>query len=272
MVLYGHVHIGKGAPDPAGLLRRMGDAGVAGGAIISRPPACFGRGRERAPADERLDNLLMWTAGHPSLRPLFWIDPTADDALRQVALAVDRGVEGFKVIASRHEPDDARAMKAYAAIAETGRPILFHSGILWDGAPSSEHCRPAKFEALLDVPRLRFALAHVGWPWCDELIAVYGKFEQARKADPQQTAEMFVDTTPGTPPIYRRDVLTRLFTVGYDVARNVFFGTDCFVPEYNSACARQWIERDRDIYNSLGLGEAVQRQVFGENLERFLGV
>jgi len=270
MVLDGHVHIGKGAADPAGLLRRMGEAGVAGGAIISRPPACFGRNEDGAPADERLDNLLAWTAGRASLHPLFWIDPTADDALRQVALAVERGVEGFKVIASRHEPGDARAMRAYAAIAEAGRPILFHSGILWDGAPSSEHCRPAKFEAMLDVAHLRFALAHVGWPWCDELIAVYGKFEQARRAAPERAAEMFVDAAPGTPPIYRHEVLTKLFTVGYDVERNVIFGTDCNAGRYDSAWGRQWIERDRAIYDSLGLGEAVQRQVFGENLERFL--
>lgn len=28
---------------------------------------------------------------------------------------------------------------------------------------------------------------------------------------------MFLDLTPGTPEIYRRDLLTKLFTIGYDV-------------------------------------------------------
>ena len=162
-------------------------------------------------------------------------------------------------------------MKVYAAIAEADRPILFHSGILWDGRPSSVNCRPVGFEVLLEVPGLRFALAHVGWPWCDELIAVYGKFRMARRARPERAPEMFIGTAPGTPAIYRRDVLTRLFTVGYEIGGNVFFGTDCAAGDYNHQWAQQWIERDREIYRSLDLGEAVVQQVFAENLKRFLG-
>ncbi len=84
--------------------------------------------------------------------------------------------------------------------------------------------------------------------------------------------EMFIDTTPGTPPLYRRDALTRLFTVGYDVARNVFFGSDNHANTYNAAYARSWIERDRAIFAEIGVEETIINNVFSENLKRFLGV
>ena len=271
MILDGHIHINPGQPNPGRLLERMQAAGVSGGVLISLAPACFGSSDEPRPAEQRLDNLLAWTDGDEMLYPFFWIDPTEGDAIDQVALAVDRGAAGFKVICSHHAPGDARAMPVYAAIAEATRPILFHSGILWDGKPSSHNCRPAGFEALLGVPHLRFALAHIGWPWCDELIAVYGKFRMALRARPELSVEMFIDTTPGTPPIYRREALTRLFGVGYEVEGNVLFGTDCVTGDYDGQWAREWIDRDQENFRSLGLEGKVGRQIFSGNLQRFLG-
>jgi hypothetical protein len=103
--------------------------------------------------------------------------------------------------------------------------MLFHSGILYDGRDTSRYNRPAEFECLLDVPGLRFAMAHISWPWCDEMIALYGKF-QAAHGSRADVPELFIDTTPGTPAIYRRDALTKVFTVGFDVKHNVLFGSD----------------------------------------------
>ena len=74
---------------------------------------------------------------------------------------------------------------------------------------------------------LRFALAHVSWPWVDECLAVYGKFLNALTRRRELSVEMFIDTTPGTPRIYRQEVLTKLMTIGYDVEHNILFGTDC---------------------------------------------
>ena len=121
------------------------------------------------------------------------------------------------------------------------------------------------------MPGLRFALAHIGWPWCDELIAVYGKFLNALGRN-RSTVEMFVDITPGTPPIYRQRALTDLFTVGYDVADNVIFGSDCHAPGYNVQWAREWLQRDEEILTSIGLGQDVLDKVRGGNLRRFLGL
>lgn len=272
VILDGHMHIGDGRKTPASLAGRLKEAGIEGGVVISRPPAAFPDIAAPMPATERLDDVLGFAEGAGNLYPLFWIDPMEEGALRQVAEAVERGVRGFKVICHDYDTGDPRAMKVFRAIAERGKPILFHSGILWDGKPSSTFNRPARFEALLEIEGLKFSLAHIGWPWCDELIAVYGKFLNAYTRRPDRGVEMFVDVTPGTPPVYRRDALTKLFTVGYDVENNVIFGSDCEVHDYNVEWVRSWIARDNQIYRSIGLNGDILEKIYCENLLRLLGI
>ena len=274
LVLDGHIHLTDGAPQPAALLAEMAAAGVDGGLLISQRPASFlrtGAPQALTPAG-RLQHVLDWCPKGSHLYPFFWIDPLEPDAIEQVARAAEAGIAGFKVICNRFPPGHPTALATFRAIAAAGRPMLFHSGILWDGRPSSEFCRPAGFEALLDVPGLRFALAHIGWPWCDELIAVYGKLLNATGDGRAAPVEMFVDITPGTPPIYRRRALTDLFTVGYDVADNVMFGSDCHAPGYNAPWAAEWLRRDAEILTSLGVGQVVLDKVRGGNLLGFLGL
>ena len=270
-ILDGHIHIREGARDRAGLLQRLQAAGVDGGALISLSPNSFSfTGRSVSPA-ERLDDLFYWCEASPTLYPLYWIDPLERDAIDQVAMAVDRGVSGFKVICDRFYPGDERAMRTFEAIAQAHCPILFHSGILWDGKPSGRYNRPVEFEALLEVEGLRFSLAHISWPWCEELIAVYGKFLNAYTRRPDLTVEMFIDTTPGTPLIHRREALTKLFTAGYDVEHNVIFGSDCHADDYHVAWTKQWIQRDMEILEQLGVASETIDCVFAQNLQRFLG-
>lgn len=273
-ILDGHIHLMSDEPVTAGFAAQLRAAGVSGGALISRPPASFARseGPDVPAWADRLRQVLDGCATGAELYPLFWIDPLEPDALEQVAAAVGQGIAGFKVICDHFPPGHPAALTTYRAIAAAGRPILFHSGILWDGKPSSEYNRPAGFEALLNVPGLRFALAHISWPWCDECIAVYGKFLNARSHRPSAGVEMFVDITPGTPPLYRRYALEHLFGAGYAMADHVIFGSDCQAPGYHAAWASEWLQRDEEILTSLGLGQDVLNKVQGGNLRRFMGV
>ncbi|MFC1734658.1 amidohydrolase family protein [Candidatus Hydrogenedentota bacterium] len=272
MILDGHIHITDEKLDRAGLDVRMKETGVGGGVIISQSPASFSRMSVCNEYEGRLDNLFSWTNNAPHLFPFFWIDPTEDDAIVQVHSAVERGVMGFKVICTHFYPSENKAMEVFAEIAGAGKPILFHSGILWDGQPSSKYNRPEEFECLLKIADLRFSLAHISWPWCDECIAVYGKFRQAHANNPGASCEMFVDITPGTPRIYRRDALTKLLTVGYDVQANIIFGSDCGARDYSSEGVGQWIEHDSEVYKELMLDDEVVESIFSKNLKRFLGV
>lgn len=266
-----HIHIGDGPVDPKGLRENLKQAGVAKAVLLSQRPASFRGAMHAGSPQARLDNLFAWCADDPDLVPFYWIDPTETDALAQVDVAVSRGVTGFKVICDHFYPGEKYPLRTFSAIAEAGKPILFHSGILWDGKPSSNYSRPANFEALLEVRNIRFALAHISWPWVDECIAVYGKLAAAKRYRPDLNVEMFIDTTPGTPPIYRREALTKLFTVGYDVADNVMFGSDNHAEDYNAQYCQDWQKRDRAILDELKISQKVQQAVFADNLLRFLG-
>jgi len=268
-----HIHIltPDQAPDHKRLLADMRKAGASGGVIIGLPPASFRFLCRPVPFEQRLRNLVNWTRS-PDFFPLFWIDPTESDAAAQVNRCIAAGVKGFKVICDHFYPGDERAVRTFKHIAAKKKPVLFHSGILWDGRVSSKYNRPAEFEALFEVPGLRFMMAHMSWPWCDELVAVFGKFLNARSLRKDMDVEMFVDLTPGTPPIYREEALKRLFGSGYDVSRNVCFGTDCMVKGYDVKWTRSWIKRDKSILKRIAVSAGTLTNIFGGNLKRFLGL
>lgn len=270
MVLDGHIHIWEHRVEAEALRTALDRAGVAGGILFSLPPRDFFRNKPAYVNSERLANVLEWTRALPSCYPFYWINPVEPDAGDQVERAADGGIAGFKIICDRFYPGDARAMKVYARMAALGKPVLFHSGILWDGKPSSRYNRPVEFEALMDIAGLRFAMAHIAWPWCDEMIAVYGKLQFADHAAAASPCELFIDTTPGTPRLYRQEALTRLFRTGYKVGRNVFFGVDNGANDYDVERAAEWIRHDRGILSELGLSSDEQESVFSRNLERFI--
>lgn len=274
MVYDTHIHIMDEKVEPAKFSKKLRQAGIEGCVLLSQPPKsfyhhsyCFSQ-----KASDRLDNLFTWCGQSENLFPFFWIDPLEKSALKQVKAAVKRGVTGFKVICDYYYPYDKRAMEVFRFIAENKKPILFHSGILWDGKMSSIYNRPAGFEALIEISGLKFALAHIGWPWCDELIAVYGKFQQAYLARPDLSVEMFVDITPGTPAIFRKDALYKLFKTGYDVNDHVLFGTDSFTNTFDVKQNRTIISTDRRIMNELDLPQAAIDGVFLNNFKRFVGI
>jgi len=266
-----HVHTADGAVNHGALLAGLKEAGVAGCGLMSLPPESFSAlAKGPTSPTERLDNLFAWTGGSENLYPIYWIDPTEKDALKQVAMALGRGVKGFKTIPNHFYPGDSAAMDAYRAIAKANVPLLFHSGILWDGTPSSKYCRPVEFEAMIDVPRLRFSLAHISWPWVDECLAVYGKFLSTKRARPDVSCEMFIDLTPGTPGIYRKEALTKIHTIGYNIADNVMFGTDCS-STYGPEWAKTWIDTDNAIYDGLALKDETREKIYHKNFMRFFG-
>ena len=270
MILDGHIHILDGKKDRKDFIKRLHKAGIRGGIIISLPPSSFPWVAGRFSAKERLDNLFFWCGDDHDFFPFFWIDPLERDALKQIDLAVKWGVRGFKIICNSFFPSQPKALNIIRKIAEREKPILFHSGILWDGRASSAYNRPVEFEDLLEVRGLKFALAHMAWPWCDELLAVYGKFQNAATLRPGLSVEMFIDITPGTPPLYREEALTKLFRIGYDVENNVIFGTDGIVNEYNHHRTSQWITRDNAVYQKIPLSGTVLNKIYGGNLKRFL--
>ena len=270
-----HIHVanhGKfGEPNPDELWREMREAGLSGGCLFSA--SCNRLAGNRPPIipkpEDAMDNCIAWASGSPTIYPFYYIDPGAPDALELVDMAVEKGFYGFKVIRSSARPCDERTIPVYAKIAASGKPLVFHSGILWDALPSSEYFRPVLFEGLLEVPGLRFALAHVSWPWHDECLAVFGKLYNAPARRGTAVPKMFIDTTRGTPEIYRKEVLTKIAAFSWHRGR-IMFGTDCVVSHYNVKNCRHAMGCDDAIFGELGLDAQATDRYYRGALQDFL--
>ncbi|MCL2318661.1 MAG: amidohydrolase family protein [Treponema sp.] len=277
MLIDCHVHTAAGISPGENILKQLDAAGVEKMILLSHHPSSFNPPENRqnknwnkAPEPrDALKALMEWAAFSKRIIPFFWIDPLDGDAFDQVDRAIAAGVAGFKVICNRFFPCDPRPMQVWERIAKAGKPILFHSGILYTPVPASIYNRPAGFEPLFGIPGLRFAMAHVSWPWCDEMLAVYGYWSYLKRQG-ITTAELFIDTTPGTPRIYRREVFSKIYTIGYDVEDNVIFGTDNY-SDYNPDAVKRILEMDKDALDNAGVTPEQREKYYSKNVIRFLG-
>jgi predicted TIM-barrel fold metal-dependent hydrolase len=181
------------------------------------------------------------------------LDPGAVDELQR---AVDAGLRGVKMVPSGWYPYDDAVQPLFARAAQLKLPVLLHSGIFIDGR-SSRFCRPVFFEALRDHPGLRATLAHVGWPWTDEAIAL-GLIDRINGVPDAESAFRF-DLSFGPPPAYRLQVLKlALEVLGPGLLQ---FGSDCFLPCPGAELRerRGWLEA---LLAELEVPEDVQTEIF----------
>lgn len=266
-----HIHALNTKPNPNYLIKKLEDAGIFGACVFSNWP-------DRANAtlgtsfDERLEEVINWTKDYEDrLYPVLWIHPYEENIIENLHKAVKAGVVAFKIICTDFYVYDEQCITVLKEIASLNKPVIFHTGILWDGQVSSNYNRPINWESLLNIKGLRFSMGHCSWPWIDECIALYGKFLNALRYNGDNNAEMFFDITPGTPEIYREELLTKLFTIGYDVSNNILFGTDASAHEYSDSWAKNWLDIDRNIMDKLGFSKENREKLYYENLLRFLG-
>ena len=79
--------------------------------------------------------------------------------------------------------------------------------------------------------------------------------------------QMFIDITPGTPLMYRREALQKL--IAYGAEDYMLFGTDCIADRLSFG--RQHIERDQAILKQIiGVSDETVRKIMGGNALRFL--
>jgi len=257
-----HIHLNYGACDtPAEFMRKTREAGVVGGNIFC-PAAHHDIGR--ADGDyrwqARLEYVLNFTKDTPGFYPFFRFDPTEKDVVKQLETAAEKGVKGYKIICEQYYPKDC--MRACEVVAATGKPLMFHSGIL-DGARdvlAGRMNRPIGFECLFAIKNLRFSMAHLGWPWIDEYMGIVAK--SFFSWDPEFNNRLYFDTTPGTPGYYREEAFRRLYLTGYSVKDFVLWGTDCCANDYSGQYAEWWIKRDTEIMKKINEDREIARLPF----------
>lgn len=268
-----HIHAKNTNSSPESLLSSLETAGIYGGCVFSSPPREQNMEEEYNGVldfDARVAEVLSWCEGYEErLFPVLWVHPAENNILENVERAAKAGIAAFKLICNDYYIYEEKPMALLRKIASLGKPVIFHSGILWDGRVSSAYNRPMNFEALLSIENIRFSMGHCSWPWIDECVALYGKLLQAKTLG--GSAEMFFDLTPGTPKLYREELFEKLYTLGYNVGDNVMIGFDCYADEYNSAWPKDWLKFDGAIMDTLGVSLENREKLYHKNLLRFLG-
>ncbi len=264
-----HVHT-RGGEDGNRILETLDEAGLERVVLLAVPPQRGEATPEDAHKQSIDDTARMVAPDAERLIGFAWIEPTLSDAVEAVDYALgEKGLRGVKMIPNHWYPADERARACYAKIEEYGKPMLFHTGILWGVSDTSQHCRPAFFEIMLHYPKIRFAMAHMSWPWTDECFAVCGKFRAAAGSDEGREWSSFVDITTGAPRIWKVDALRKAFAYLGD--RQLIYGSDCFEPE-NGEALRRHLEEDRSILRDAGASAETMERVLSKNALRWLGI
>lgn len=239
MVIDAHLHC-TGRETADAVLRALDEARIDHGVLLA--PFLDNGYSLHDPGSLRRANahLAQLVKGHGDrLSGFAVVDPSDARSSTDLRRAIDAGLRGCKMVPSGWYPYDDHVQPLFATAAELRLPLLFHSGIFIDGR-SGRFCRPTFYEALRDHPGVRVALAHVGWPWTDEAIAV--ALIDRIHGVPHDEATFRLDISFGPPPPYRREVLKRAIeTLG---AGSLQFGSDCFLPCSGAEIAerRGWVE------------------------------
>lgn len=195
------------------------------------------------------------------------VNPRFDDAPADLRHAIDDlHLTGLKLVPSGWYPYDDCAHRVYEVASEYRLPVLFHSGIFIDGR-SGRYCRPSFFEAVRDHPGMRVTLAHLGWPWCDEAIAV-GLIDRINGV-PADRCQIRFDLSFGPPPSYRVDVIGRALEVlGPDLLQ---FGSDRFFPCAGAHIASGFAEFDA-VLDTLGVSDDARHRMLCGTAANWLGL
>ena len=108
------------------------------------------------------------------------VDPGDPGAAEKLEYAF-KGLKlsGLKLHPSRQRffPDDPKMEPLYRICEKYNKPVMFHSGMSVQPGTLGKYSHPLHFEEVaLNHPKLRFCLAHFGWPWVQDVCMLLLKY------------------------------------------------------------------------------------------------
>jgi predicted TIM-barrel fold metal-dependent hydrolase len=189
------------------------------------------------------------------------VDPHSSSAPAALAHAIERlGLRGLKLAPGLQEfyPDDRKYYPLYEKAEALGIPILFHSGMSWEPGSRLKYCHPLRLEDIAaDLPRLRIVVAHLGWPWVTDAVALALKYSNVYL----DTSALYFDGP--------RDFLR--FAMTQQVPSTVFERSLRRQIVFGSNYPRVEIKNMARAMRGLGFSDAFLRLMFEENAETLLG-
>ncbi len=111
------------------------------------------------------------------------VDPYDKNCVHEIETFYKKGMKGLKLIPVFHflYPNDEKYIPIYEKACELGLPILFHAGVDFALRTRIKYSNPIFFDDVaVDFPDLKIIIAHFGWPWINETIAIALKNENVQ--------------------------------------------------------------------------------------------
>ena len=190
------------------------------------------------------------------------VDPLKEDAADELVSAVsDLGLKGLKLDPSLQQfyPNDKnKAYPIFEKASQLGIPVIIHEGMTWEADAIMKYSHPSLLEDVAhDFPKLNLVIAHMGWPWVLDSVALALKYPN-----------IYLDTSclyADTPNEFMEYVFTKqipITMVERSLYRKIIFGSNY---------PRIEIHKMAKAVRRLLHEEDVVRDIFFENAAKLLG-
>ncbi len=186
------------------------------------------------------------------------VDPHKKTAVKDLAYAIrDLKLRGLKLHpqVQAFEPNDRQFYPIYSKCAELKVPITFHTGSTYWGADLAggggvklRFSDPMLLDDVgADFPELKIIMAHPGWPWQDEQLAVA-----------MHKKNVYIDLSGWSPKYFQPLLITYMTKL---IPEKFLFGTD-----YPMLTPQRWLKD----FEALKVSATIRNMVLMENAKRVL--
>ncbi len=190
------------------------------------------------------------------------VDPHNPTAPQELQAAIQGlGLRGLKLSPPTQEfypNDQTLAYPIYEVAQSLGIPVIIHAGLSWEPKARLKWAQPLLVEDVAaDFPKLNIVIAHLGWPWVLDCVALALKYPNIHL----DTSALYFDNP--------WDFLA--FAMKGQVPLTVFERSLRHQMVFGSNYPRVEIKNMVMAVKRLGLSEGCLDLVFRENAERLLG-